>query len=468
MVCAQRISLWLALRAGLRRAAALGAICLSLLVGGFTGAQACTTNDMLDLIGSIEAPQGYGQVYSGSVIRPPRPLTVMTVREVRDWQRQSVAAGSISSAAGRYQIIGDTMDSLISQGVLDPNDRFDAGAQDRAGRALLEARGYSNGETSNAVGNALAREWASLPLLSGPGAGRSAYEGIAGNHALIDAESFAAFLACEKSVNELTRLASAARGAIAIGASFDQLVSEMADMADQILEALTPWIINLLLAFIALEIVLSVGRGILRGEPLQAQLGHITLTLLIGFVIYVLIEGYADAMDAIAALTYRSDAMEGMYTEFGLGAYAGDKARLLVSLNRSAFLNSSSVFAMVIVINVINLILTALIMATIVIGYAKLFVTAAGGSILMAWGGARATRAEALRYFSYILGAGLRLMTMLVLLGVSFEMLSALRASGGPLIASIVILLGDVLLLTLLTGLPSSVSKLVTIGGARG
>lgn len=470
MGLARFIADWRAVRALLRRRVAPFIFCcglaMALSMAGASSARACTTDDMLDLIGSIEAPQGYGQVYGGSVIRPPQPLPTMTVAEVRDWQRRSVAAGSISSAAGRYQIIGDTMDNLISQGVLDPNERFDASAQDRAGRHLLQARGYRDGETSAAVGNALAREWASLPLLSGAGAGRSAYEGIAGNHALIDAESFAAFMACEATVDQMTRLASAARGAIMIGASFDKLVQDLADLTDAIFEALTPWILNLLLAFIVIEIVVSVGRGTLAGEPLQAQLGHITLTLLIGFLIYVLVQGYADVMDAIARLTYQSRAMEGAYTQFGLGAYAGDKARLLASLAHSARSQGPPVMAMVMVMNVINLIMTALIMGVIVMGYAKFFVTAAGGSILMAWGGARATRAESLRYAAYVFGAGLRLMAMLLLLGISFSMLSELRASGGPLAASCVILLGDILLFALLLGLPASVAKLVTFRGA--
>ena len=69
---------------------------------------------MLNMIGALEAPAGYDQVYSGVVDHPPRRITTMTVDEVLAWQRQTVRT-SVSSAAGRYQIIRPTLQGLLER-----------------------------------------------------------------------------------------------------------------------------------------------------------------------------------------------------------------------------------------------------------------------------------------------------------------------------------------------------------------
>ena len=90
----------------------------------------------------------YNTVFSGSKLQPPKPITEMTVGEVRDWQDRSVAAGSESSAAGRFQIIRGTMDSLIDKGIISKDDVFDEETQRKAYADLLERRGYNNFRTS--------------------------------------------------------------------------------------------------------------------------------------------------------------------------------------------------------------------------------------------------------------------------------------------------------------------------------
>lgn len=151
----------------------------------------------------------YNTVYSGSAIEPPKPITEMTVEEVRAWQDRSVAAGADSSAAGRFQIIRSTMDELIEQGVLSPDDVFNEETQNRAYEALLERRGFSR--FRNAMQNAssdaqrrqiaqrfqmnLAREFASVPVpydvpRRGVTRGQSYYQGVANNRAAHSADSF--------------------------------------------------------------------------------------------------------------------------------------------------------------------------------------------------------------------------------------------------------------------------------------
>lgn len=153
---------------------------------------------LLGLIGGIEAPKGYNQVYGGSKLSTPKPLTQMTVSEVQAWQNQSVRAGSASSAAGRYQIIRGTLGGLVSDGILDPNERFDEAAQDRAAVALMERRGlsqYQNGQiTERQFAQNLSQEWASLPVAirdkkGRPAKGQSYYAGDGLNKSLTTLDS---------------------------------------------------------------------------------------------------------------------------------------------------------------------------------------------------------------------------------------------------------------------------------------
>lgn len=146
-------------------------------------------NAILAMIRSKESRGDYNVVYYGSKIKPPKPLTQMTVGEVRAWQDQSVRAGSKSSAAGAYQIIRKTMDLLISEGALKRGELFSVAAQDRAAIALLKRRGLdtykAGGMSAEAFANNLAKEWASFPVVTGSKKGRSYYAGDGLNKALI-------------------------------------------------------------------------------------------------------------------------------------------------------------------------------------------------------------------------------------------------------------------------------------------
>jgi len=134
---------------------------------------------LLDMIARYEGGvNGYDVVYGGSVIQPPRPITSMTVQQVRNWQDDSVRARSASSAVGKYQIIRSTMDLLIARGVLRRGELFNREAQERAGRFLLERRGlddYQAGRIDDReFGQRLSQEWASLPAVFSDRAGRPA------------------------------------------------------------------------------------------------------------------------------------------------------------------------------------------------------------------------------------------------------------------------------------------------------
>ncbi len=142
---------------------------------------------LLQVIGNKEAPAGYSQMYGER--KPSRNLEAMTLDEVRALQKQRVGSGIPSSAVGRYQFISPTLDSLMKGLKLTGKEKFDAALQDRLAGALLERRGLSQWKagklTDEQFADNLAKEWASLPVVTGAKAGRSYYDGDGLNKALI-------------------------------------------------------------------------------------------------------------------------------------------------------------------------------------------------------------------------------------------------------------------------------------------
>ena len=150
------------------------------------------TAALLDFIGSIEAPRGYDDYYRGVSSPPPRPLTQMTIREVLAWQDR-IDRYSKSEAAGRFQIIEDTLRALVRKHGIDTTQLFDVAMQNRLAIILLEGRGWNPNSTAYVkMANNLAEEWAALPLVSGPNKGLSAhhYDKRAKNRAQVSPAAF--------------------------------------------------------------------------------------------------------------------------------------------------------------------------------------------------------------------------------------------------------------------------------------
>jgi murein DD-endopeptidase MepM/ murein hydrolase activator NlpD len=86
--------------------------------------------------------------------------------------RKIAGYGRGSKATGAYQFMPPTLEGLIRQGVLKPNELFTPETQDRAALALAANRGVTadvlkrEGFSSN-VSAKLAPEWASVPTTSG-------------------------------------------------------------------------------------------------------------------------------------------------------------------------------------------------------------------------------------------------------------------------------------------------------------
>lgn len=154
---------------------------------------------LLAFIGRSEAPGGYDVVFSGIQRQhhPPRPLTSLTVQEVLDWQ-DSIDRLYMSEAAGRYQVMEDTLRRLVREGKIRRSTVFNARTQDEVALALLTEAGWRefvNGRMSvERFGTAVAAVWAGLPALSGKNKGRSVYHGFNGNRATVRAAAYHAVL----------------------------------------------------------------------------------------------------------------------------------------------------------------------------------------------------------------------------------------------------------------------------------
>ena len=108
-------------------------------------------DNILDLIASVESGGDYNATLdNGRWTGGAQNLTGMTLNQVRDLQRQMLAdpanralygEGQGSSALGRYQITGRTLEGLMKELGLSGDRLYDQDTQDELARALLRRRG---------------------------------------------------------------------------------------------------------------------------------------------------------------------------------------------------------------------------------------------------------------------------------------------------------------------------------------
>jgi hypothetical protein len=171
-------------------------------------------NSLLDMIakGESAGAGGYNAMNQGTPGGGPvigsgdsqkiiqKKLTDMTVGEIMDRAAKPTddakkrKDGGLIFAAGRYQIIPDTLKGLVKQGIVSKDDKFDEATQDKLGMALIQGTGAlklaAKGDYEGAQ-NALAKTWASIPLATDVGdkkAGQSYYQKAGQNtaHAGLD------------------------------------------------------------------------------------------------------------------------------------------------------------------------------------------------------------------------------------------------------------------------------------------
>jgi muramidase (phage lysozyme) len=163
--------------------------------GDITAATEGVIKPLLDFIGNLES-SGYDTIYGG-ISRSDYPagaITSLTIQELLNWQ-DSIDSKYNSEASGRYQFMEDTLRAVYNPAGLSASDLFSPTNQDKLAIYQMKYRGldrYLNGSiTAETFCNNLAKEWASLPLVSGPNAGKSYYAGdSAGNKSLTSASAF--------------------------------------------------------------------------------------------------------------------------------------------------------------------------------------------------------------------------------------------------------------------------------------
>lgn len=137
---------------------------------------------LLELIAKRESDGNYNAFHANADNKKVK-LTDMTIAEVLRWQdeKQYLKHGGKSSAAGKYQILEETLRELVKDMKIDTDKKFNAAMQDRLAVGLLERRGlkaYLDGSISIAkfLSN-VAHEWAAMPVNSS-GAGAYDHDGL--------------------------------------------------------------------------------------------------------------------------------------------------------------------------------------------------------------------------------------------------------------------------------------------------
>ena len=436
-------------KAGVRLAQMMLALLLTCLS---VPATACNESTVLNLIGALEAPDGFDTVYHGVRVPPPRPITSMSVAEVLEWQRQATRGGSVSSAAGRYQVIRPTLQRLVDEGVVSPAERFDIVTQNRIGRHLLRETGYRPGASDPQTANAIARVWAALPRADGLG---SVYEGIAGNHALITAPDYRAVLDCRMSVAEAATRAAAIRGRLRFGFAWDQFLEDLVRFSATATGALATAAIPLLLLMFLIDLVWRVGRQVITEGNLSRVIGDFVFRLgVVAFCMTLLL--WPDAVIRFIAGTAAGLAPG---QDFSLAEHAAGRIALIFSLTEGLGVQDRLIMRMILSLLPILSILLALQIGLIVFWYANLFLAGAVGLILAAFGGLKQGVPFTRAYAMHLLSAGMSLMTAMLIMAVFLDLGQAVRSTAGALAGVLALLLLEVVAIALMWYLPKSVGR---------
>ncbi len=161
---------------------------------------------LLDIIAEVEQEKSNKKVYRGydsvsgeipDAYIPSKPITQMTIGELLDYQER-IDEFSDSEAMGRYQFVEDTLRGFNNQDIsagkeqpiyekagLTKADLFSPQNQDKIAIARFKFRGMNkfldNEISITRMANNLSQEWAALPLVSGPNAGKSYHAGTGNN-----------------------------------------------------------------------------------------------------------------------------------------------------------------------------------------------------------------------------------------------------------------------------------------------
>lgn len=155
------------------------------------------TNGMKELLNYIYKHEGGKRGYNADYGNNNKwILERYTFDQVRTLSRSQVTSGEASSAIGNPQFLTKTLDSLKKSLNLSGSEMFTPTLQDDLAVALMIRRGLFK-YLRNQIGthtfcNELAKEWASLPVVTGTKKGKSYYAGDGLNKSFHSVDSFLA------------------------------------------------------------------------------------------------------------------------------------------------------------------------------------------------------------------------------------------------------------------------------------
>lgn len=462
----------------------LNALRVSLIVFAFGivsvgKAYGCTESEMLELIGSLEAPEGYDQVYGGVKLAPPRPITSMRVYEVIAWQREA-SRTAVSSAAGRYQVIRATLERMVERGVVHKNERFSPGVQDRIGRYLLRETGYRSGPISHKTANRIAGVWAALPT-TGPGSsGASFYEGIAGNHALLDAESFRAFYSCETTLDVAKASAVASRAGTAVALELDKLLRIIGETSNAVIRSVAPVVLSLLGLILTFGIVTRFGKAATSGAPV----GSVIAGFLPQILVTIILVGSLATMGPLIwwlsenALGLSRSSSPGQGVGFSLTTYTREKLSIAQSIMLEGSNRSLSVWqvffdgveetlrqvffgAFLALCALTVVFLTAVSLGAVLFNWGRVLLVGAIAITLLPFGASEETSDIMRQTLLKMAGYFLAIAALSLILVVTLEFQSTARGTLNPVLNALVAVLFEVMGTILIFVMPGRVARIL-------
>ncbi|WP_316014653.1 hypothetical protein [Roseobacter sp. HKCCA0434] len=427
---------------------------------GAVPALGCSADDMLEFIGTLEAPRGYDTIYTGITHMPPRPVTSMSVGEVLEWQAEA-ARTSVSTASGRYQIIRPTLQGLVDQGVVSRSDRFDERTQDRLGEHLLREAGWGRpGLSAVEQANRVAGVWAALPKVSGAGRGQSAYEGIAGNRALTSPDVYLGLISCEIALEDAIRVSEGIRTVTLQLINVDRFLEQISEVAAELQIPLARAALALIAALAIIDFSLAFARAAINGDDLGTIVSmKFTKLIIVGFFVFLLAKG-PQLVDLVSASAQAiADLGRDGFT-FSFGALGREKMSATIAMIEQSRREALGVFVGVVVAAILMVLLGGLQLALIAYYYAQSFVIMTVALFGLGFGGFENTRTIALRFLKAFLGSALLLGTAMLTILITVEMLRTARQEAVGLTLAILGLMIEVLALTLVFAVPQAARKL--------
>lgn len=164
------------------------------------------SNTILSFIGAMESRNNYKSCFGHGDM----DFSVLTCGQVLSFQGARIEAGAKSTALGRYQFIQSTLKACLKATKTALSAKFTNDVQDLCAEHLLKERGLEDFLAGHLAADDfamhLAQEWASVPCVKGPHAGRSYYAGDGLNKSLTTPKKLMATLAQAKTQAHSTAL----------------------------------------------------------------------------------------------------------------------------------------------------------------------------------------------------------------------------------------------------------------------